>query len=315
MAFSPDIGLMYIPTNYGSYPLVAEAGAKLGNQLLSINVAKCPRDPPPQLEGTGSYLLAFDPVAMKAVWKQPLGSSRSGVMATAGNLVFQGSAPSRSDLNPAPPRFSAFRADTGERLWTTDTQANIVGGAATYAVDGEQYVAVVAGVSGSGDYWAPNYARLLVFKLDGKAALPQPAPYTPRALNPPEETGDEAQLALGEAQYNSHCVSCHGNGERVSSVFPDLRYSGLLGSAEGFKAIVLGGALQANGMVSFSKLLKPEDADAIRAYVVHEANLARSAPRGAGSIGGGYGRCTPPPAAAPAPASAPGAGTPPALHP
>jgi alcohol dehydrogenase (cytochrome c)/quinohemoprotein ethanol dehydrogenase len=314
MAFSPYTGLVYIPTNYGSYPLVAEAGAKMGNQLLSINVAKCPSDPPPQLEGTGSYLLAFDPVAMQAVWKQPLGSSRAGVMATAGNLVFQGSAPSRSDPNPAPPRFSAFRADTGERLWTTDTQANIVGGAASYAVDGEQYVAVVAGAAGSGDYWAPNYARLLVFKLDGKVALPQPAPYTPRALNPPEETGDEAQLALGESQYNSHCASCHGNGERVSSLFPDLRYSGLLASAEGFKAVVLGGALQVNGMVSFSKVLKPEDAGAIRAYVVHQANLARSAPGGAGAIGGGYGRCTPPPAAPPAPASAAGAGAPPALQ-
>src|SRR5690606_33712046 len=57
MAFNPDTGLMYVPTNYGSFPLVAEAGAKMGNQLLSINVGKSPQDPAPQLEGAGSYLL------------------------------------------------------------------------------------------------------------------------------------------------------------------------------------------------------------------------------------------------------------------
>jgi alcohol dehydrogenase (cytochrome c)/quinohemoprotein ethanol dehydrogenase len=139
MAFSPDTGLMYIPTNYGSFPLVAEAGAKMGNQLLSINVAKRPNDPAPKLDGAGSYLLAWDPVNNKEAWKQPLGSSRSGVMTTAGNLVFQGSTP-RS--------FSAFRADTGERVWTTETQANIVGGSASYTIDGEQFVAVVAAGQG-----------------------------------------------------------------------------------------------------------------------------------------------------------------------
>jgi len=162
MAFNPDTGYMYIPTNYGSFPLVAEAGAKMGNQLLSINVGKRPQDPAPELEGAGSYLLAWDPVAKKAVWQQRQGGSRSGVLTTAGNLVFQGTSDST---------FSAFRADTGDRVWTTDTQSGIVGGAASYEIDGEQYIAVVAGQSRRGaGYWAPNYARLLVYKL----AEPQP---------------------------------------------------------------------------------------------------------------------------------------------
>ena len=39
----------------------------------------------------------------------------------------------------------AFRADTGERVWTTDTQAGIVGGSVSYTVDGVQYVAVTSG--------------------------------------------------------------------------------------------------------------------------------------------------------------------------
>ncbi len=316
MAFNPDTGLMYIPTNYGSYPLVAEAGAKMGNQLLSINVGKRPQDPPPKLEGAGNYLLAWDPVKNKEVWKQPQGSAKSGVMTTAGNLVFQGSCTPRG--------FSAFRADTGERVWTTDTQSNIVGGSATYTVDGEQYVAVVASGpcerGGGGGYWAPTYSRLLVYKLGGKAVLPEMVAYTPPPLSPPEEFGTPEQLAQGEALYNANCNSCHQNGGRVSSLFPDLRYAGPIHGAEAFKAIVIDGALEPNGMVSFRKALKPADAEAIRAYVVHLANELKKNPppalgpggpggrRGGGGAEAGAGA---PPAGG---ASAPGATPPAAPH-
>ncbi|HWK53248.1 MAG TPA: c-type cytochrome, partial [Hyphomicrobiales bacterium] len=267
MAFNPDTGLMYVPTNYGSFPLVAEAGAKMGNQLLSINVGKRPQDPAPQLEGAGSYMLAWDPVQRKPVWEQRMGSSRAGVLTTAGNLVFQASGPT----------FKAFRADTGEEVWSVDTQSGVVGGAVSYAIDGEQYVATVAGQSGAGGYWAPNYARLLVYKLGGSAALPELLSYTPPQLNPPADFGDAALLAQGEAHYNEHCASCHGNNGRVSSVFPDLRYAAALNAEALFKAIVIDGALQNNGMVSFAGQLSTDDAESIRAYVVSLANEAKEA--------------------------------------
>jgi mono/diheme cytochrome c family protein len=271
-------------------------------------------DPAPTLAGSGSYLLAWDPVTNREAWKQPLGGSRAGAMTTAGNLVFQGSVATPPPAPAVPPGFSAYRADTGERVWTTDTQAVIVGGAATYEVGGEQYVAVVAAGQQrgfGGGYWAPNYARLLVYKLGGNAVLPEAAVYTPPPLNPPPEFGDDALLAQGQAQYTAHCASCHGTGNeaRVSSVFPDLRYAGALWSADAFKAIVIDGALQANGMVSFRKVLSPQDADAIRAHVVRLANQAKNAPPPPG-FGGGGAPSAGPPAGAP-PSSAPGASAPP----
>ncbi|MGH8229993.1 MAG: PQQ-binding-like beta-propeller repeat protein, partial [Steroidobacteraceae bacterium] len=273
MAFNPHTGLVYIPTNYGDFPLFAQAGAKMGNQLLSINIAICPKIAPPKLAHTGSYLLAWDPVHMKAVWAQRLGTGRSGVMTTAGNLVFQGSG--QHD-------FSAYRADTGERLWTTDTQAGIAGGSVSYMIDGVQYVAAVAGVSGfRRDFWAPTYARLLVYRLDGKSKLPAEEAYTPPKLNPPPNFGNKALLALGEHDYDTHCASCHGNNGRVSSLFPDLRYASELWSPAAFKAVVLGGAMQRGGMVSFKKVITPHDAEAIRAYVVSIANVAKHAPHSA----------------------------------
>src|SRR5690606_11907612 len=289
MAFSPDTGLMYIPTNYGSFPLVAEAGARMGNQLLSINVGKQPQMPAPQLEGGGSYLLAWDPVQREPVWEQRMGSSRAGVMTTAGNLVFQASGST----------FHAFRADTGEQVWSADTQAGIVGGAASYAIDGEQYVAVVAGqgsARGANAYWAPNGARVLVYKIGGQAVLPEPVSWTPPTLNPPANFGDAALVAAGEEHYSANCSSCHGNSGRVSSLFPDLRYAAALNSPELFKAIVLDGILRNNGMVSFREQLSEADAEAIRAYVVALANEAKDNP--APGFGAG---APPPPPPPPAP--------------
>jgi quinohemoprotein ethanol dehydrogenase len=306
MSFNPGTGLVYLPTNYGSFGYVAEAGAKMGNQLLSINIAKRPEGAPPKVEGAGNYLVAWDPVKKKAAWTQREGNGRSGTMTTAGNLVFQGTLPHN---------FTAFRADNGEKVWTTDAQAQVVGGSASYAIDGEQYVAVVAAGQGGffNPYWAPNYARLLVYKLGGKATLPEPAPYTPPPLNPPPEFGDSTLLTKGETQYNSHCASCHGNNSaRITSLFPDLRYAGALWTADGFKSIVIDGVLQENGMVSFRKELTPQDAEAIRAYIVHVANEAKKSPPSAPGFPG-----APPPPAAPGAATSttPAAGSPaPGLH-
>ncbi len=282
----------------------------MGNQLLSINVAKHPQGPAPQVEGAGNYLVAWDPVKQQAAWTQRQGNGRSGTMTTAGNLVFQGTNPHH---------FTAFRADNGQEVWTTDTQAQAVGGSVSYEIDGRQYVAVVAAGQGGfgGGYWAPNYARLLVYQLDGKMTLPPADPYTPPPLNPPAQFGDSTLLRKGEAQYNSHCASCHGNNTaRVTSLFPDLRYAGELWSSDAFKAIVIGGALQNNGMVSFRKVLTPDDAEAIRAYVVHLAHDLKDHPpppfgfpgrRGGAAEAGG--------AAAPAPGPSAGATPPPpALH-
>ena len=267
MAFNPETGLMYIPTTYSSYPFVAEAGAKMGNQLLSINVNKRPDGPPPELQGGGSYLLAWDPVQREPVWEQRIASSRTGVLTTAGNLVFQSVGST----------FRAFRADTGEEVWSTEIQSGSVGGPVSYEIDGEQYIATVSGQS-TGGYWAPNYARLLVYTLGGTETLPEMLSYTPPELNPPANFGDAALLAAGKTHYTEHCASCHGTGTgRASSIFPDLRYAAALNSDALFSAIVIDGVLQNNGMVSFADELAAEQAESIRAYVVSLANDAKDA--------------------------------------
>lgn len=283
MAFSPRTGLVYLPTVHNAYGyVVAHEDDNPMGQKLSISFAgnallnKRP-DAPKFNDG---YLQAWDPVRKQEVWRVPVegrGGRSGGALATAGGLVFAGNTHNE---------FAAYRADTGAKLWSADTQTGALAGPVTYEIDGEQYVAVVAGWRQTGSYWAPNYSRVLVYKLGGTAKLPEPAPFQAPQLDPPPAFGTPEVLAHGEETYGRFCSTCHGRDGASGAMFPDLRYAGAIQSAEAFKAIVIDGVLTQNGMVSFAKAIKPEDAEAVRAYVVSRAIEAKKA--------------LPPPSAAPA---------------
>jgi quinohemoprotein ethanol dehydrogenase len=291
MAYSPLTGLVYIPTMEISYPfVVAHEDDNPMGQKLSISFAGSAamlRDPK-ALRVNKAYLQAWDPVQQKEVWRVSSDGGRAGgALATAGGLVFSG--------NSARNEFAAYRADTGEQLWARDAQTGVLAGPSTFEVDGEQYVAVVAGWRQTGSYWAPNYSRLLVYKLGGTAQLPEAVPFPEPVLNPPPAFGTPQTIAHGQQLYGQLCSTCHGNDGLSRGMFPDLRYAGAIHTPEAFKTIVLDGALSANGMVSFARALKPEDAEAIRAYIVAKAIEAKNAPapEGPGAAA--------PPAAAPRP--------------
>jgi PQQ-dependent dehydrogenase (methanol/ethanol family) len=263
MSYDPLTGLVYIPTVYGDFALVAahEDDNPMG-QKLSISMRKALQLSPKRI--SNSYLLAWDPVKGREVWRVPYDSGRGGgTLSTAGNLVFQGNSKG----------FAAYRADTGEKLWSMSTQSGVVAGPVSYEVDGEQYVAVAAG-SRAGlvtNYYSPNGSRILVFKLDGQARLPDPLPPVPQVLSPPAPFGSAELLTHGADTYNRFCGTCHGTDGQSRGMFPDLRYSAALGSADAFNSIVLGGALTENGMVSFKKALQPQQVESIRAYLVSRA--------------------------------------------
>jgi mono/diheme cytochrome c family protein len=187
------------------------------------------------------------------------------VLATAGGLVFQGA--QRGEL-------AAYRDTDGQKLWSTDPQTGVVAAPVSYEVNGEQYIAQLAGY-GTRDYYAGNNSRLLVYKLGGKARLPPLAALPPaRPLDPPAAFGTPAQLALGERVYNDNCTMCHDTQYGNRGLFPDLRYTPLLKSASGFQAVVLGGALASRGMASFRERFGAEEAEAVRAFITQRARAA-----------------------------------------
>lgn len=66
--------------------------------------------------------------------------------------------------------------------------------------------------------------------------------------------------------YGRYCAACHGGSAASGVLNPDP------GSQEAIRAVVIDGALEHNGMVSFASAIKPEGAEAIRQYLIKRAN-------------------------------------------
>ncbi len=80
---------------------------------------------------------ALSPQTGEMVWEYPVQPrSTSGLLSTAGDLVFGGTADGY---------FFALDARTGAELWHMSVGARVHAGPMSYAVDGKQYVAVAAG--------------------------------------------------------------------------------------------------------------------------------------------------------------------------
>ena len=159
-------------------------------------------------------------------------------------------------------------------------------GPVSYEVDGEQYVAVVAGFRQTGNYYAPNYSRVLVFKPGATGKLPDAVPFPDPVLNPPAAFGTAEVRAHGEEVYGRFCSTCHGSDGLSRGMFPDLRYSPAINTDASFRQVVIDGVRSQNGMVSFAKALSSDDVEAVRAYVVDRAIAAKSASEAAAKAAG-----------------------------
>jgi quinohemoprotein ethanol dehydrogenase len=280
ISYSPLTGLVYIPVQDASF--FYQSDEHYQEKALAFNTATdfvaagMPQKPDVKkaiLESIKGHLSAWDPVQQKEVWRVDRSSPvNGGVLSTAGNLVFQGTA--QGDLE-------AYRADTGEKLWSADAQSGVVAAPIAYSVNGEQYVAVVVGWGGvfplaTGEVAlksgrVQNVSRVLSFKLGGKVNLPPLPKFSEPQLKPPRSTANSMTVQKGEGLYQRYCSNCHGDVAVSGGVLPDLRYSSALADDLWFD-IVLRGTLQPFGMVSFSKELSRDDATAVRAYVIYRAN-------------------------------------------
>ena len=283
MAYHPGENLVYIPAFEAAMIYAPEADWKPDlARGFNVGFDLAAGDLPPdmgirrQVAGTVSgKLIAWDPVAKKARWTvEHPGPWNGGLLATGGGLVFLGNQQRE---------FSAYSAANGSKLWSFAAQTGVVAPPVTYTVNGEQYVAVLAGWGGAFaitadgaliDDLAPvkNISRLLVFKLGADGKLPPEPELASLPLDPPPSRADAATITLGGEKYARYCSVCHAPAAVGSTVLPDLRRSGTLSSRETWLEVVRVGMLQERGMVSFADSLSERDADAIRAYVIHRAN-------------------------------------------
>ena len=275
-SYNPTTGLVYFSAietstafksaaTFVAHPMAANTGLEfpLSATVYDDLKSKAPRK-------SESRLVAWDPVKQQEAWRSGvLGTIGGGTLSTAGGLIFQGTNVGR---------FVAYDAKDGKELWSIEAQTGVVAAPASFELDGEQYIAEEVGY-GLAPYGASNQSRLLVFKLGGNAALPPAPPPLPKpVLNPPPSTASAQTIEMGHQQFTSHCAMCHEPFAANRSVFPDLRYSAALNSAEAFNAIVLEGALQTAGMASFKGKMSAEEVQSVRAYMIQRANQAKEAP-------------------------------------
>jgi alcohol dehydrogenase (cytochrome c) len=101
----------------------------------------------------------------KIAWQQRMKDPMiGGALATAGGVVFTGTKDQR---------FVAFDAKSGRELWSYQAAAGVNAPPITYAVDGQQYVAVAAG--GNYQINAPRGDQVLAFALTTTGARKQAA--------------------------------------------------------------------------------------------------------------------------------------------
>ena len=139
--YNPKSGYLFIPSNEFCmrYAYVADLTYKKGQLFTGVTAEHFST-----MEQAG-VLRAFDVSQNKVVWEW---SNRtpliSHTLATAGNLVFQGTAEGK---------VVAVDAANGKELWSFNLGSPQSGGIISFAVDGKQYIAVVAGGTLRSQVW------------------------------------------------------------------------------------------------------------------------------------------------------------------
>ncbi|MDX2033250.1 MAG: PQQ-dependent dehydrogenase, methanol/ethanol family [Blastocatellia bacterium] len=271
MSYSPQTGLVYIPAQETLFVYLQDRRFAFKPDPTRWNLGvdfSIFTEPPPALPP--GHLLAWDPVAQKERWRvQYPVIWNGGLLSTAGNLVFQGTADGR---------FVAYSADKGEKLWEVMVGTGIIASPMTYELDGVQYVSVMAGWGGAfaltgGSLGLPaTPGRLLTFALNGKGQLAAPPPMARPQVAPIEFTASKEVIAAGAARFAQYCSVCHGMAALGGGgVLPDLKLS-RPAVFDAYPRIVLDGALADAGMPGFKSALTAEDVAAIRAYLLSLRN-------------------------------------------
>jgi quinohemoprotein ethanol dehydrogenase len=271
MAFSPQTGLVYVPTMQVGVRYGKGAGQALYGGLAIETVHEEDRD-------NKGALIAWDPVSQKARWTiQQEYPFNGGVLATAGGLVFQGAADGY---------LCVYDAGTGARLWQFNAGLGIIAAPISYMVGKRQYVSVLVGygatnmmgVMNAGWKFGAQPRRLLTFALDGKATLPPGAAqdFTVHAVDDPALQINDDDVQRGAGLFTLRCSGCHGiDVVSAGPPAPDLRESQVALRRDGFARVVHDGVLVSLGMPAFTDL---GDAQLNDLYVYIRAKARQALP-------------------------------------
>jgi alcohol dehydrogenase (cytochrome c) len=135
MAYDPRLKRAFANTmNFGwKYKTVKQEYKPGGDWYLGVDIGGWVEP----ADGNRGYLSAIEPLTGKVIWEYPTKVPFwSGVLATAGDLVFTGAQTGE---------FLAFDSTSGKKLWQFQTGSGITGLPITWEHKGKQYVTVPSG--------------------------------------------------------------------------------------------------------------------------------------------------------------------------
>ena len=131
-SFNPKTSLFYVTANE-TCDIFSTAPQKYEGGNAYYGSAYVPADDSPEL----GAVRAVDPLSGQVKWEfQHVSSSASGLLSTAGGLMFTGDAQGN---------FILLDAASGNVLWHFQTGGEIHSGPMAFAVDGKEYVAITGG--------------------------------------------------------------------------------------------------------------------------------------------------------------------------
>lgn len=279
MAFNRQLGLVYIParenaSNYGRDTSwkYNQTGFGTGNGW-NLSIGTDPTKPMRYDTATKKFprgmLIAWDPVQRKERWRVPQAADwNGGLLATASDLVFQGTAQGN---------FFCYEGRTGKVIWQTHLGGGIIAAPVTYMIDGKQYITIVAGWGGGYGMkkkLAPlQSGKVFTFVLNGKAAYPEFLTEPRREKLNSSIAATTAELSAGETLFWKYCGTCHVVNEGGGGLAPDLAYSSIAGTKDGFLSIVHKGGYLPLGMPKFGDRLSETDVEHIRKYILTKASV------------------------------------------
>jgi quinohemoprotein ethanol dehydrogenase len=277
MSFSPKTGFAYIPAQNVPFQMIDDPGwtqgsATIGQPMNGIgwNLGKQLVTTPPKGKPFGR-LMAWDPVHQKAAWTQDYASPwNGGTLATAGDLVFQGTADGR---------LVAYNATSGEKLWDAALGNGVVAAPMTYEIEGKQYVSIAVGWGGvfgqsqrSTDHASPG--TVYTFAIGGDAKFPEVARYKLGPLIAGVKY-DPKDVPAGFGLYVSNCLFCHGvPGVDKGGNIPNLGYVDADSIAK-LEDAVFSKEFAELGMPDFTGKLKSDDLEKIKAFIQGTADAIR----------------------------------------
>ncbi len=237
-SYSPDSHTLFLPSQATCAEMTAldPASGSAGTYAMSNRIVI-----DPQADGLLGTIHAVDAVTGRTRWVHRQRAGMQSLLSTGGGLLFAGDADGR---------LMALDQATGAELWAINLGSSITGYPASFAVNGQQYIAVSTGRWLS-DAFTPELTHgtqntLFVFALPA-AGIGARGPERARvetggapAMNEPGMEGaafarvatsgvfSTAQAEAGLAAYRRSCAACHGADLAGAGGVPPLAGAGFL---------------------------------------------------------------------------------------